>query len=233
MSASKPEARWQRRKAARPAEILAAALDCFAERGFAATRMEDVAARAGVTKGTVYLYFPNKVELFKALVRSELLPNIERLEAIADSPRTATELLQQLLAIWSEHVAPSRAAVLPKLMIAEAGNFPDLARLYLHEVIHRGLRLLRSVLQRGVDAGEFRLIDVEHTAYCVIAPLIFSVLWQHSFGPLDDRPLDMAAVCRAHLDTVLHGLLPAGDRRARVPHPSPSTKEHRCEHGNN
>jgi len=82
----KGRTRWQRRKAARPAEILSAALDCFAERGFAATRLEDIAARAGVTKGTLYLYFPNKEELFKALVRQELLPNVERLEGAAAGP---------------------------------------------------------------------------------------------------------------------------------------------------
>src|SRR3954469_2599037 len=136
-------ARWRRRKEARPAEILAAALDCFAERGFAATRMDDVAARAGVTKGTVYLYFQTKQEMFEALVRSELLPNVERLEAAA-ADASATVFLERLLDVWATHVFPSRVSVLPKLMIAEAGNFPELARFYLEEVVHRALGLLRS-----------------------------------------------------------------------------------------
>src|SRR5262249_32283430 len=127
--------RWKRRKADRPAEILNAALDCFAERGFAATRMDDVAARAGVTKGTVYLYFENKEELFKALIRSELLPNLERLEAAASTDVPAAVLLERLLAIWVGHVFPSRVSVLPKVIIAEAGNFPELAKFYLHEVV--------------------------------------------------------------------------------------------------
>src|SRR5438094_6500071 len=100
-------ARWRRRKEARPAEIRAAALDCFAERGFAATRLEDIAARAGVTKGTLYLYFPSKEELFKALVRSELLPNIERLEAVAAGTGSAADMLKQLMAVWAGHIAPS------------------------------------------------------------------------------------------------------------------------------
>src|SRR5262245_8349076 len=116
--------RWKRRKEARPAEILAAALDCFAEKGFAATRMDDVAARAGVTKGTLYLYFESKEELFKALVRSQLLPNLERLEAAASMPGSATALLEGLLAIWAGHVYPSAVSVIPKLIISEAGNFP-------------------------------------------------------------------------------------------------------------
>ncbi|HJZ55134.1 MAG TPA: helix-turn-helix domain-containing protein [Gemmataceae bacterium] len=198
--------RWRRRKTARPAEILSAALDCFAERGFAATRLDDIAARAGVTKGTLYLYFPSKEELFKALVREELLPNLERLEAAASGPGTAADLLGRLLSVWAGHVVASRISVLPKLMIAEAGNFPELARFYLREVIRRGLRLLRSILRRGVEAGEFRPIDVEHTTYCVIGPLLFSVLWKHSFEPHADRPLDVSALCRAHLDALLNGL---------------------------
>src|SRR5215472_588484 len=100
-------ARWRRRKEDRPTEIIAAALECFAERGFAATRMDDVAARAGVTKGTVYLYFETKEELFKALVRTELLPNVERLEAAAaDAP--AAVFLERLLDVWATHVFPSR-----------------------------------------------------------------------------------------------------------------------------
>ena len=202
----KGRTRWQRRKAARPAEILSAALDCFAERGFAATRLEDIAARAGVTKGTLYLYFPNKEELFKALVRQELLPNVERLEGAAAGPGSAADVLGQLVAVWVGHVAPSRIAVLPKLIIAEAGNFPELAKFYHREVIDRAFKLLRSILRRGVESGEFRPVDVEHTAFCVVGPLLLSVLWKHSLGPHADHPLDIAALGRAHLDALLNGL---------------------------
>src|SRR5689334_18011759 len=92
--------RWRRRKEARPAEILQAALACFKERGFAATRLEDVAARAGVTKGTIYLYYPGKEELFKAVVRGELVPNIERMEAALDEPGPAAPLLERLFTTW-------------------------------------------------------------------------------------------------------------------------------------
>src|SRR5262245_37923422 len=147
--------KWKRRKDARPAEILDAALDLFAERGFAATRMDDVAARAGVTKGTVYLYFKTKEELFKALVRAELLPNLAAVEQAAGT-EPAADLLERLVHMWTERVLPSRVGVLPKLIIAEAGNFPELAKFYLHEVIHRGLALVRGVIARGVAAGEFR-----------------------------------------------------------------------------
>jgi AcrR family transcriptional regulator len=203
---SEPVARWQRRKDARPTEILAAALACFKERGFATTRLEDVAAKAGVTKGTIYLYYPSKEELFKAVVRGELVPNIEHLEAVLDEPGPAAVLLERLVMAWVQHIVPSPISIIPKLVVAEAGNFPELARFYLATAAHRGLRLIASILQRGMAHGEFRPVDVEHVVYCIIGPLLFTVLWQHSLGLHDDRPLDAQAVCRAHLDLILHGL---------------------------
>jgi AcrR family transcriptional regulator len=198
--------RWRRRKQSRPGEILAAALACFTERGFAGTRMDDVAAKAGVTKGTVYLYFSNKEELFEAVVRSELVPNIDRLEAALAEPVPASVVLERLFSFWAHTVARSPLSVIPKIVIAEAGNFPELSRFFLEAVPQRMRRLIASILRRGIASGEFRPVDVNHVVYCVIGPLIFSLLWQHSLGPHDDRPLDVLAVGRAHLDLVLHGL---------------------------
>jgi AcrR family transcriptional regulator len=211
------EARWRRRKEARPAEILEAALTCFRERGFAATRLEDVAARAGVTKGTIYLYFPSKEELFKAVVRGELLPNLERLEAALGEPGPAAPLLGLLADIWVRDVLPSPVSVLPKLVLTEAGNFPELARFYLETVVHRGLGVIASVLRRGIVSGEFRTVDVDHVVFSVVGPLLLTALWKHSLGPHDDRPLDFQAVCRAHLDLVLHGLQVPTSSSARKP----------------
>ncbi|HJT05310.1 MAG TPA: helix-turn-helix domain-containing protein, partial [Stellaceae bacterium] len=129
-----PSTRWRRRKEARPAEILDAALACFAERGFAATRLDDVAKRAGVTKGTLYLYFPNKEELFKEVVRQAVVANIARGEAlVAESAEPASVLLERIIHHWAELI-PTPASAIPKLVIAEAGNFPDVARFYLDEV---------------------------------------------------------------------------------------------------
>jgi AcrR family transcriptional regulator len=201
-----PAVRWRRRKQARPGEILAAALACFNERGFAGTRLEDVAAKAGVTKGTIYLYYANKEELFEAVVRGELVPNLDRLEAALAESDPAAVLLERIVSFWAQTVAPSPLSVIPKIVLAEAGNFPELARFFLEAAPHRMLRLIASVLRRGIAAGEFRPVDVDHVVYCVMGPLILSVLWQHSLGPHDDRPLDVQAVCRAHLDLVLHGL---------------------------
>jgi AcrR family transcriptional regulator len=213
---TRPAPRWRRRKQARPQEILDAALDLFAERGFAATRLEDVAARAGVTKGTVYLYFKTKEELFEALGRAALLTELEEFEAAAASG-TATELLERMVAKWVAEFVPSRAGVLPKLIIAEVGNFPDLAKFYLEEFVLRVLGLVRRVLARGITAGEFRPVDVEYTAYLFVAPLLLTALWTHSFANYAGHRLDAAAVGRAHLDVLLAGLrpspVPAGRRR--------------------
>jgi AcrR family transcriptional regulator len=209
-----PSTRWRRRKDARPGEIVAAGLACFAERGFAATRLEDVARRAGVTKGTLYLYFPNKEELFKAVVRQAVVPNIALGEALVDqSTEPAPVVLQQLVARLSvAMVAP--ASAIPKIVVAEAGNFPDIARFYLEEVIQRGLRLFRRVLKAGVARGEFRPMDVESTAYCVVAPMMLGMLWRHSFARHERRPLDADALCRAHVQILLHSVLPDRARAA-------------------
>jgi AcrR family transcriptional regulator len=215
------QTRWRRRKEARPAEIVEAALACFNERGFAATRLEEVAARAGVTKGTIYLYFPSKEDLFKEAVRGALVPNIERLEAQLAEPVAATVLLQHLVMTWGAVVA-SPLSVIPKLVIAEAGNFPDLARFYLDTVVHRARDLVAAILRRGIEQGEFRPVDVNHVVYCVIGPLLFTVLWKHSLGPHDDQPLDTSAVFRAHVDLLLHGLQTQGPPPA--PRPSAERK---------
>jgi AcrR family transcriptional regulator len=198
--------RWRRRKEARPDEILVAALASFAERGFAATRLEDVAARAGISKGTLYLYFNGKEELFEAVVRATLVPNLERLEALTATFEGPSGVLLERLLLTIGGVVDSRVGAIPKLVIAEAGNFPDLARFYLDEVVRRGLRLIGTILRRGIERGEFRQIDVDHTVFCVIAPMLIAALWKNSLEPHDDAPLDAQALARAHLDLLLRGL---------------------------
>lgn len=206
MTASPTPARWQRRKQARPHEIIEAALHSFSERGYAATRLEDVARRAGVTKGTLYLYFPNKAELFKAVIRDTLVATLDRFGAELDAAPSTTILFEEMLTDFQE-LAASPIGAIPKLVLAEAGNFPEIARFYLDEVVARGLGAIRMALQRGIDRGEFRPTDMEYTPYCIMAPLVLGLLWAHSIGPAADRPLDLAALGRAHLDLLLHGLM--------------------------
>ena len=205
-----PATRWRRRKEARPAEILDAALACFAERGFAATRLDDVAKRAGVTKGTLYLYFPNKEELFKAVVRQAIVANIARGEAlVAESAEPASVLLERLIHHWAE-LLPTPASAIPKLVIAESGNFPDIARFYVDEAVNRGRALIRSVIRKGVARGEFHAVDVESGTYCVLAPMVLAMLWRHSFAPHDRERLDAKALVDTHLQLLLRGLLGEG-----------------------
>jgi AcrR family transcriptional regulator len=207
--ARRPVKRWRRRKESRPAEILAAALDVFRARGFAAARLEDVAAAAGVSKGTLYLYFPGKEALFKALVRESVLPNIVRAEALVrDHPGPPSQVLRDLLTGIGKLIAENdRLAAFPKLMIAEAGNFPELARFYLHQVIRRGLRLVTGILQRGVEVGEFRQMNYAATARLAVAPILFLALWRNSFAAHDRRGPAPRVVLERHIELFLAGLL--------------------------
>ena len=217
----KVEKRWTRRKDARPAEIVAAALDCFAERGFAGTRLDDVASRAGVTKGTVYLYFANKEELFKAVVRETLLPHLDRvLGDLEGTPEDPRERIRQAFDFLSGKLLGTPLAVIPKLVIAEAGNFPEIARFHLDEVVGPVRAFLAGAIRRGVELGHFRPVEPDHTFYTLVAPLLLAAMWQNSLGPYDDRPLDGAAMIRQHLDIVFRGIAPdapAPGRTARLP----------------
>jgi len=207
-SATQKSPRWRRRKEERPAEIIAAALETFAERGFAATRLDDIAERAGVTRGTLYLYFPSKEDLFKAVVRQAIVPVIARGEAmLGQSQESSAALLAKILLMIPGVVADSPVSAMPKLMISEARNFPDLAQFYLQEVIRRGRKLVTAIIERGVERGEFRPVDMDHVFYCVVGPVLLTMLWKHSFEPYDGKRLDAQAVCRAHVDLLLHGLL--------------------------
>lgn len=207
MAHSRQDRRWTRRKEARPAELISAALDLFVERGFAATRLEDVATRAGVSKGTLYLYFPSKEDLFKAVVRGGIVPAIERAEKQFEDHRgSAGELIRELVKGWWTSVGNTRLGGIPKLMIAESGNFPELAQFYHDEVISRGHRLVAAAVQRGIDTGEFQPVDVDYAMRLVIAPLWLLTVWRFSFGQCDSQQLDPVAYLDLHLDLILRGL---------------------------
>lgn len=211
MPRPEPEARprWRRRKDARPQEIVAAAMDIFAERGFAAARLEEVAARAGVSKGTLYLYFPSKDELFKAVIRAAILPNLEQAEAMAAAGGgPCFPVLERLLSMVAHLVATTRAATIPRLVIAEAGNFPELAAFYHREVIRRGFGVLASLLQRGIASGEFRPVAVDPTVRLIVAPLLMGAIWRTSFDGLDgEPPLDVPALVETHVGNLRRVLL--------------------------
>jgi AcrR family transcriptional regulator len=197
----------ERRKESRPSELLAAALELFVERGFSATRLEDVAARAGVSKGTLYLYFTGKEDLFKAVVRGGILPAIAKAEVlVGEFAGGAGELLRAVVSgMWS-NVGSTLLSGIPKLIIAESGNFPDLARFYYKEVILRGLALMGAILERGIRQGEFRRLDVAPTARAMMGPLVLMMLWRHSFQGHESDPLSAERYLDSYLALILEGL---------------------------
>lgn len=210
MSSNNPAVarRRVRRKEARPAEIVRAALALFADRGFAATKLEDVAKAAGIGKGTIYLYFPTKDDLFRAVVRQELLPNVEQLEALVARHTGSSAELIRLLAERFLTLFDSPLTAIPKLVVTEAGNFPAIARFYAEEVAGRGIGLLARVFARGVERGEFRPIDPTVAPPLLMAPFMLLILWKHSLGRHTAPLFDPRAMIALHLDTLLRGLAP-------------------------
>ncbi|MCC6533989.1 MAG: TetR/AcrR family transcriptional regulator [Burkholderiales bacterium] len=207
-----PAPRWARRKQARPAELLAAALDVFVERGFAATRLDDIALRAGVTKGTLYLYYDSKEDLLKAVVRAGMVPVVREAEAmVAHFTGSTAELMRNLAAVWWNAIGATRLSGIPKLVIAEAGNFPEVARLYHDEVIRPVSELIGRLLQRGMDSGEFRSVDADYMQRIAMAPLVMLNLWMHSFSRYDAYALDPPRYLAAYLDILLAGLAPRSE----------------------
>ena len=206
--------RWRRRKDARPDEIMLAALEVFSNRGFALTKLEDVARKAGVTKGTIYLYFHNKEALFKALVRETIVPVIAKGETIAQAHRgSARELFVQLIREYWRLVGETALSGIPRLMIAEARNFPELARFYYEEVVTRGHRLMAGVLERGVTAGEFRPVNVAVATKLAMAPLMHAVVATKAFAACMPEGFNIEKYLDTHIDLYLHGI--ATDRPAR------------------
>jgi TetR/AcrR family transcriptional regulator len=203
------QAKRERRKEARPGELLDAALDLFVEKGFAATRAEEVAARAGVSKGTLFLYFPSKEELFKAVVRENISGRFQEWNQEFERFEGSTpDMLRLFMKLWWERIGASRASGITKLIMSEARNFPEMAAFYQHEVIQPGQELIRKILQRGVDRGEFQVHDLEYALYCVTAPMVFLIMMKHSLGVCvpKEHPLDPERYIRSQVETLLHGL---------------------------
>jgi TetR/AcrR family transcriptional regulator len=199
----------ERRKEARPGELLDAALELFVEKGFAATRAEEVAARAGVSKGTLFLYFPSKEDLFKAAVRENISGRFEQWNEELDHFEGSTaDMLRYFMRMWWERIGTSPASGITKLVISEARNFPDLAAFYHQEVIAPGRQLIQKILQRGVDRGEFEVPDLEYTLFGVTAPMVFLIMMKHSMGAClpKDFPLDPERYVSTQAETLLRGL---------------------------
>ncbi len=208
---ARSEPRWTRRKEARPDEITAAALALFVERGFAATRLEDVASRAGVSKGTVYLYFANKEDLFKAVIREALVARLVEFRGHIEQFEGSTfELLRLVFSTWWERIGATRLSGIPKLIISEARNFPEIARFYVDEVVRPGRETLAAVIRRGIERGEFRPVDPDRTANLLASPMLQISLWRNALEPCCDDRLDPQALIADHVEMLSRGLAADG-----------------------
>ena len=193
--------RYQRRKEDRPQEITEAAFAAFAEKGFTATKVEEVTRRAGVSKGLLYLYFKTKEELFKAVIRSVVTPRVDELTRTLERSELGAEaFIRGPLLAFMQRLPGSPASVVIRLMISEAPKHPDLVEYYWDNVASRGLAALRRLLERGVENGEFRRTAVNELPQLFVAPVMMSVVWGIVFA---DRSLDTDKLIETHVDMIL------------------------------
>ena len=197
----------RRAPAQRPAEIIDAALALFVEKGFAATRLDDVALRAGLSKAAIYLYFEDKTALFQGVVRQAVAANLGTVEAMLKAHRgPVAELLPRILEFMAGRIDQSPIAAVAKLVISESRAFPEIGRFYLKEVIGRGLPLLESLIVRGIDQGEFRKVDPAMTVRSIVGAMLLAGIWRTVFEPIGAEKLDIKALARHHADLMLHAL---------------------------
>ena len=206
------DTRFQRRKDERPGEIVAAALEVFAEKGFALAKLDEVARRAGVSKGALYLYFDTKEDLFRAVVREAISPNIEGMRAMAaayDGPfaELAPLLLERLVAVADNSTLPAVA----RMVIAESRTFPDLARTWHDSVVSQAVGVIADLIARAQARGEIRPGRPRFYAFSLIGPMLMGFLWRETFQPIGAEPIDLAGLARQHVDTVLNGMIARGD----------------------
>ncbi len=206
-STSKEQCKWHRRKEERPAEILNAALKTFTISGFAATKLDIVAKEAGVSKGTVYLYFESKEALFKAVVTEFVLPQIAKAEEQAENyTGSIKDLMFELVEQWRVNVLETDLSGIPKIIIAEASNFPELATFYLENVVQRTRQFVDNLIQLGIERGEFRKCNTKHAARTFLTPMIFSAIWRHSLAPFDEN-YNIREYLNTHVDIFIRGIL--------------------------
>lgn len=200
--------KWQRRSEDRPREICAAALEVFAEKGFAAAKLEEIGRRAGVSKGTLYLYFEGKEDLFRAVVRSAIAPNIEAITSgISALDAQIPEVVNMFLNGFAEREARLPVGAVAKIVIGESRNFPELARVWHDEVAAKAIGALAGFIDRAQRRGEVRPGDPRLYAFSLIGPMVLGALWRTVLVPAGGQSLDLSQLAKQHAETVLRGLL--------------------------
>lgn len=205
MQAGSPK--WRRRSEARPGEIVQAALEVFAEKGFAGAKLDEIAARAGISKGALYLYFETKEDIFRAVVREAVAPNLDLVEGLlAQATLPFPDLLRLVVGRIVKVIGTSRLGAVAKLVIGESRNFPELARVWHDEVVSRALGAMSGALARAQARGEIREGDARLQAFSIVGPVLMGVIWQETFTPVGASALDLEALALQHCETVLTGL---------------------------
>lgn len=201
------EPKFRRRKDERPAEIVAAALEVFAEKGFAAARLDEIARRAGVSKGAVYLYFETKEDIFRAVVVQAIAPNVGAVRAmIAAHPGPLPDLLRSVAARMGQVIEMTPIGGVLKMVVGEARNFPEIARVWHDELVSQALGALAGAIAAAQDRGEVRPGDPRAYALQLISPILVAVLWRETFVPVGAEPFDLRALMAQHVDTILGGM---------------------------
>ncbi len=201
------EPKFRRRKAARPGEIVEAALAVFAERGFAAAKLDDIARRAGVSKGALYLYFETKEEIFRAVVAQAIAPNVQMIRAvIAAHPGPLSDLLRLVAGRAGVLMETLPVGGVLKMVIAEAGNFPELARVWHDDLVAHILGAMTDAIRAAQGRGEVRPGDPRMYALELIAPMLVGVIWRETFAPVGAQPFDLPALALQHAETMIEGL---------------------------
>ncbi len=209
MEDASPSPKWRRRKEERPAEIIAAAYAVFTDKGFAAARLDDIAARAGVSKGALYLYFETKQEIFEAVVRSAIAPNIGMIRAFAEAYDGPLEpLLRQIVSRVQAAIGFHFGPVI-RMVIGEGRIFPEIARIWNDQMVEPGLSMLTGIIERAQARGEVRPGDPRAFCVSLISPVVAAVIIRETFVPVGAKPFDIGALMHQHLDTVLPGMLTA------------------------
>jgi AcrR family transcriptional regulator len=211
MSMDQGAPKFRRRKADRPAEIVSAALEVFAEKGFAAAKLDEIARLAGVSKGAVYLYFETKQDIFRAVVGQAIAPNITAIRAmVAAHPGPLADLIRAVVGRVAGVVQTTPLGGVLKMVVAESGNFPEIARVWYDELVSQALGAMSDAIAAAQARGEVRPGDPRIYALQLVSPLLVSVLWRETFTPVGAPPFDIPAVMAQHVDTLLRGMLSEG-----------------------
>ena len=205
---TQPTLKWQRRKDDRPAEIISAAIDVFAEHGFAAAKLDDVAKRAGVAKGTLYRYFETKDEMFRAVVQQAITASLEATEKAAHAEQASiVDLIPMLLERATGRMGDKRFPAIARMVLAESRTFPDLAAIWHDQLVSRMLALLAGLIANAQAEGEVRSGDPKLYAFSILGPMVIGVLFHEVFGGSHASAPDLQKLAAQHAETVLRGLL--------------------------